>query len=102
MASGAIIFIHTLSNYWFYSFSLLPQVINNKGYDGAKADLWSCGVILFVLMAGYLPFEESNLMALYKKVCFFVPLGYFVVFLSSLFGYLPNCLTLYYLIYEDS
>ncbi|KAL6991528.1 CBL-interacting serine/threonine-protein kinase 23 [Sarracenia purpurea var. burkii] len=45
-----------------------PEVINNKGYDGAKADLWSCGVILFVLMAGYLPFEESNLMALYKKL----------------------------------
>lgn len=78
MASGAIIFIHTLSNYWFYSFSLLPQVINNKGYNGAKADLWSCGVILFVLMAGYLPFEESNLMALYKKVFFsFFPIGLF-------------------------
>ncbi|KAK9706998.1 hypothetical protein RND81_07G166600 [Saponaria officinalis] len=45
-----------------------PEVINNKGYDGAKADLWSCGVILFVLMAGYLPFEDSNLMSLYKKI----------------------------------
>ncbi|CAN6824642.1 unnamed protein product [Brassica oleracea] len=45
-----------------------PQVINNKGYDGAKADLWSCGVILFVLMAGYLPFEDSNLASLYKKI----------------------------------
>ncbi|XP_022927324.1 CBL-interacting serine/threonine-protein kinase 23-like isoform X3 [Cucurbita pepo subsp. pepo] len=45
-----------------------PEVINNKGYDGAKADLWSCGVILFVLMAGYLPFEDSNLVALYKKI----------------------------------
>ncbi|XP_010538259.1 PREDICTED: CBL-interacting serine/threonine-protein kinase 23-like [Tarenaya hassleriana] len=45
-----------------------PEVINNKGYDGAKADLWSCGVILFVLMAGYLPFEDSNLVSLYKKI----------------------------------
>ncbi|RYR17065.1 hypothetical protein Ahy_B03g061868 isoform B [Arachis hypogaea] len=45
-----------------------PEVIKNKGYDGAKADLWSCGVILFVLMAGYLPFEDNNLMNLYKKI----------------------------------
>jgi serine/threonine protein kinase len=50
-------------------------VINNKGYDGAKADLWSCGVILFVLMAGFLPFEESNLMALYKKVNYLLSLS---------------------------
>ncbi|CAA7406887.1 unnamed protein product [Spirodela intermedia] len=45
-----------------------PEVINNKGYDGAKADLWSCGVILFVLMAGYLPFDDPNLPSLYKKI----------------------------------
>ncbi|XP_057836608.2 CBL-interacting protein kinase 23 isoform X2 [Cryptomeria japonica] len=46
-----------------------PEVINDKGYDGATADLWSCGVILFYLMAGYLPFDDQNLMRLYKKSC---------------------------------
>ncbi|KAK8928535.1 CBL-interacting protein kinase 18 [Platanthera zijinensis] len=45
-----------------------PEVINRRGYDGAKADIWSCGVILFVLLAGYLPFQEPNLMEMYKKI----------------------------------
>ncbi|XP_014629544.1 CBL-interacting serine/threonine-protein kinase 9 isoform X2 [Glycine max] len=44
-----------------------PEVLNDRGYVGSTSDIWSCGVILFVLMAGYLPFDEPTHMALYKK-----------------------------------
>ncbi|GAB2301215.1 CBL-interacting serine/threonine-protein kinase 12 [Dionaea muscipula] len=45
-----------------------PEVLARKGYDASKVDIWSCGVILFVLMAGYLPFNDQNIMAMYRKI----------------------------------
>ncbi len=45
-----------------------PELLANRGYDGAAADTWSCGVILFELLAGYLPFDDRNLMSLYRKI----------------------------------
>ena len=45
-----------------------PEMIAGKRYHGTGVDLWSCGVILFALLAGYLPFEDPNTSNLYKKI----------------------------------
>ncbi|CAI0465654.1 unnamed protein product [Linum tenue] len=45
-----------------------PEVLYRRGYDGAKADAWSCGVILFFLLSASLPFDDSNLALMYKKI----------------------------------
>nr|ADY68807.1 CBL-interacting protein kinase [Gossypium hirsutum] len=45
-----------------------PEVLRKKGYDGSRADIWSCGVVLYVLLAGFLPFQDENMMKMYRKV----------------------------------
>ena len=43
-------------------------MIAGKKYEGTNVDIWSCGVILFALICGYLPFEDPNTSNLYKKI----------------------------------
>ncbi|KAJ0264764.1 CBL-interacting serine/threonine-protein kinase 4 [Hirschfeldia incana] len=45
-----------------------PEIISRRGYDGGKADAWSCGVILYVLLVGYVPFDDSNIASMYRKI----------------------------------
>jgi Serine/threonine protein kinase len=44
------------------------KMIAGKKYHGLTVDIWSCGVILFALICGYLPFEDPNTALLYKKI----------------------------------
>ncbi|TIB84756.1 Pkinase-domain-containing protein [Wallemia mellicola] len=45
-----------------------PEVVQGKPYVGHMADVWSCGVILFALLTGRLPFHDENLHVLLSKV----------------------------------
>lgn len=49
---------------------LAPEVLSfrGRGYGGAEADMWSCGVVLYVLLAGFLPFDDENMMKMYKRI----------------------------------
>jgi serine/threonine-protein kinase HSL1 (negative regulator of Swe1 kinase) len=45
-----------------------PEVIEGRAYNGSSSDIWSCGVILFALLAGRLPFDDEDLHTLLEKV----------------------------------
>ncbi|KAH1089454.1 hypothetical protein J1N35_016711 [Gossypium stocksii] len=57
--------LHTLCGTPAY---VAPEILAKKGYDGAKVDVWSCGIVLYVLHAGYLPFNDPNLMVMYRRI----------------------------------
>jgi serine/threonine protein kinase len=46
-----------------------PEVLQNKGYSSGAVDVWSSGVILYILLCGFPPFYEEELPALFDQVC---------------------------------
>ena len=45
-----------------------PEMILGKKYEGLMTDLWSCGIILFAMMFGCLPFDDFEEEKLYRKI----------------------------------
>ncbi|KAG1797549.1 kinase-like domain-containing protein [Suillus variegatus] len=45
-----------------------PEVIMGKEYNGRASDIWSCGVNLFALLVGRLPFDDEDLPTLLDKI----------------------------------
>ena len=37
-----------------------PEIVLQKPYNGAQVDIWSCGIIFFTMVAGYMPFDDDS------------------------------------------
>ena len=45
-----------------------PEMIKEESYDGAKSDIWSSGIILYLMLCGKLPFYHEQNEIMYEKI----------------------------------
>ena len=45
-----------------------PEIIKGEKYDGFKTDIWCCGIILYAMVCGYLPFDGEDNDVLFKNI----------------------------------
>jgi 5'-AMP-activated protein kinase catalytic alpha subunit len=47
-------------------------MVAGKHYEGLKVDIWSCGIVLYAMVCGYLPFDDPDSKKLYSKIMVFL------------------------------
>ena len=47
---------------------MCPEIVGNQAYSGAAADVWACGVMLYALLTGTVPFKAQTEKELFRKI----------------------------------
>ncbi len=45
-----------------------PEIVSKLEYDGQEADMWACGVIMYYVLTGLLPFKCIDERGLFNKI----------------------------------
>jgi serine/threonine protein kinase len=57
-----------LNTYCGSPFYAAPEMVTATPYRGPPVDLWSCGVILYTMLTGSLPFQSNDMPRLFQKI----------------------------------
>ncbi|KAH8105209.1 Pkinase-domain-containing protein [Cristinia sonorae] len=60
--------VHHLSTFCGSLYFAAPELLNAKVYTGPEVDVWSFGVVLYVLVCGKVPFDDQSMPALHAKI----------------------------------
>ena len=47
---------------------MAPEIVSRKEYRGDKADMWACGVVMYVMLTGCFPFKSQDEKGLFRKI----------------------------------
>lgn len=57
--------LHTFCGSLYFA---APELLNAKSYVGPEVDIWSFGIVLYVLVCGRVPFDDQSMPALHAKI----------------------------------
>ena len=59
---------HLLTTYCGSLYFAAPELLHGRPYCGPEIDVWSLGVILYVMVTGQVPFDDPNVARLHEKI----------------------------------
>uniref|UniRef100_A0A2S2P019 Testis-specific serine/threonine-protein kinase 3 n=1 Tax=Schizaphis graminum TaxID=13262 RepID=A0A2S2P019_SCHGA len=60
-----------------------PEILTARPYDGKMSDIWSLGVVLYVMLNKKMPFNRKNMKLMYKQQVHYHSLNVYFIYLKN-------------------